>query len=175
MIEMIVFPLIVVGLWLWAGEIPQEPLDWIAMTLFFGMTIALAIGAGAGVAAFLGEMLPTSMDATPSHTAPLVALRSADGISGSYHGGFFLGYGAIGSQAYYFYYESAGPNISTPRQLKAGQGVYVYEGDGEKPRVEVFDWHFTQPWWRRLAFGTGGQTFRFYVPLNSIQRGYSLQ
>lgn len=152
---------------------PDEAVSWILGIFMSGLTFAVSILIGGGIASGIGSILPTQIDREPSHRAALVTLRSSDGISGAFHGSFFLGVGTIGSQLFYFWYESEAGGI-TPRQIAAGRGTYVYEEDRSNGEVRVYGWHFQQSWWRWFAFEREGQTYEFHVPKGTVKQGYSL-
>lgn len=137
------------------------------------------LGAGIAIAEYFGGKMEAEMDRKPSEAANLVSLRSVDGISGSFSGGFFLGVGSIGSDMYYFYYEKAGKDRYQPKKHLAGDGTYVYEEDFSQrpdgPYVEHFDWHFKRRWLQWFFLEPWGQTTYFHVPKDSILRGYKLQ
>lgn len=130
--------------------------------------------AGVGASFALTSAFKQAIDSKPSETSTLVSLRSTDGITGSFHGGMFLGYGSIGSDMYYFYYEQHGKSFS-PRKHRAGEGTYVYEEKREDAFREEYRWHFTNPLASWLAMEPEGTTTYFHVPEGSVLRGYKLQ
>lgn len=133
----------------------------------------LAFGTGLGISAALTDQFAHEMDSEPSSTAELVSLRSADGISGSFSGSFFLGHGSIGSEMYYFYYVKSGYAVS-PRKHLAGIGTYIYEQERRDGKVYIYGWHFKSPFAKWFAFKPNGTTTYFYVPTGSILRGFKL-
>ncbi len=152
---------------------PNEAISWVLCSALAALTCVASIGVATGIATAIGSALPSAIDTKPSHTATLVALRSSDGVEGSFRGSFFLGVGHIGSQLYYFWYEQSG-NAVTPRQHAAGVGTYVYEEDRAMAEVRVFDWHFKRAWWGWFAFEGFGKTWEFHVPKGTVKHGYSL-
>lgn len=147
--------------------------EFVLMGMGFLLTLGLAVGIGAAVAEEVGEALPQRMDEKPSRVVRLAAARTVDSVQGSIRGGVFLLRGDIGGATYYRYYERFNDGV-TPRQVRAGVGVYVYETDGA-PRMEVTNWRFTRRWWRFFAFDPGGTTTDFYVPKGSIREGFQLE
>lgn len=136
------------------------------------LTIAafLSFVVGLAIANIGGELLPQRMDASPSHVAELAALRTVDSVSGTIAGGVFMLHGQIDGVTQFRYFERDGAAV-TPRSLKAGEGVYVYEIHDGKPRVEEFVWHFTRRWMGWFFVDPEGRTTHFYVPAGSVMEG----
>lgn len=164
--------LILTILWVnnWGLPSASDRVEIVIFCVLFAASSALAIMLGGGIATGIGVIATQEINEQASHEASLATLRSSQGISGS----FFLGSGSIGSDMYYFYYESDGGNRYSPRQRRAGGGVYVYEEDRKDASVQIFEWHFKRNWMRFFAFGPEGETTRFRVPKGSILQGYVL-
>lgn len=158
------------GVVLWRDMAPFDAVD-VIFYIFLGLISGVvAFGASVAVALGIGMALPTAINTTPTTSSTIVTLRSSDGVAGR----FYLGSGVIDTTLYYFWYEQAADGAIIPRQHDAGEGTYVYQQNRPDAKVEVYRWHFTQPWASWVALEGGGETWRFYVPSGTVKTGFAL-
>lgn len=170
---------VALGVWavwnIWHDSIIDGGLERVVFSIgALGIACAVGLIASLGVATFIGSTADESIVNPAGHVAPLVSMRSADGISGSLRGGLFVMSGTIGTEQYYFWYEQDGKAI-VPRKVHAGGGVYVFEEDRKDAVVKVFDWSFTHAWVSWFGVKDSGKTWEFHVPVGTVQKQLSVQ
>lgn len=175
MLTPIAFALAAIAVWGWVSADRHSPFrggdrgSKVLGALMFLLTIVPALVVGAGVATALGASLDSRMNSAPTEQNELVNLRTVDGISGSLRGSMFVMVGQIGSERYFYWYERAGTAV-TPRQVRAGVGVYVFEEDRENAVLRVYDHDFAVPLARWFALRDFGRTWHFHVPKGTVQK-----
>ena len=141
--------------------------DGILLGLFLGAVVGLM--AGAGVASVVGSRHPQHMVLT--ETVPLVTLRNADGVAGS----FFLGTGSVESVPYYFYYKPSGDGGYKQDRLQSSANVTVYEEDRTDGALEVYERKFVDPSDERWGADGGHAEYKFRIPRGSLKKQFRLE
>lgn len=153
-------------------------------SLYLKDFMALGIGAGIGCIVGLLAAVTVMTSFVPRHPvvlgpATLVAMRSSDGISGT----FLFGSGSIGSEASYnFLYQNADGSL-TPNHITADSLVRIIEDNDLK---DVGYWSTTvkrpdlsSPWasWALLDSDDYVRTVKqeFRVPVGAVVHSFSVQ
>jgi len=141
--------------------------DGILMGLFLSAIVGLLVG---GVATgIVGSRYPQHMVLTGA--VPLVTLRNADGVAGS----FFLGTGSVESVPYYFYYTPSGDGGYIQDRLRSSAGITVYEEDRTDGALEVYERKFVDPSNARWGMDGGNVEYKFRIPRGSLKKQFRLE
>lgn len=162
--------------WWHAGGYDPQFDKWFPLGWGIFLTVVAAGGAfglGCGAAAIVGGNSKQIWN--ECWRAPMVAMRSSDGIHGTVAGGVFMISGQIDSAQVYYYYTLKRDGSFQPHKWRPDNDTSIFEEDRKDGEVVQCDSAFKKPWVDWFGFPNDRLRMDFHIPRGSLRQGFELK
>lgn len=132
----------------------------------------LAVLLGWGLSSLIGQHSTQSWE--ENWSGKMVAMRNADGITGSVKGGLFILSGSVDSNQVYHYYYTSGSAFK-PDSWTVDRDTYVYEEDRTDGEIVQSHRVFVRRWLGWIAEPEERHRMDFHIPKGSLKQSFAIE